>query len=61
VAVLEQACGKKAKVTWHGDQPGDVPLTHADVSKAGRDLGYSPEVDLEEGIPRFIEWLRAQE
>ncbi|MBE9566817.1 MAG: SDR family NAD(P)-dependent oxidoreductase [Proteobacteria bacterium] len=60
VAVLEDACGKKANTTWRPNQPGDVPLTHADVSKAARDLGYSPQVDLEEGIPRFIDWLRDQ-
>jgi UDP-glucuronate 4-epimerase len=60
VTVLEDACGKKASVTWRPDQPGDVPLTHADVSKAGRDLGYRPQVDLEEGIPRFIDWLKDQ-
>ncbi len=60
VSVLEAACGKKAKIVWRPEQPGDVPLTHADVSKAGRDLGYSPSTDIEEGIPRFVSWLRRQ-
>jgi len=60
VAVLEDACGKKANTTWRPNQPGDVPLTHADVSKAGRDLGYSPSTDIEEGITRFVSWLRRQ-
>ena len=60
VAVLEDACGKKANTTWRPDQPGDVPLTHADVSKAARDLGYSPLTDIDEGIPQFVSWLQRQ-
>lgn len=38
-------------------QPGDVLITHADVRKASRLLGYSPMTSIEEGIPRFAEWL----
>jgi UDP-glucuronate 4-epimerase len=38
------------------DQPGDVPLTNADVSKARRLLGYTPRTDIREGIKRFVEW-----
>jgi len=40
------------------DQPGDVPLTNADVSKAHRLLGYTPRTDIREGIKRFVEWYR---
>ena len=42
------------------DQPGDVPITYADVTRAGCDLGYAPKVPLEEGIARFVAWLREQ-
>jgi UDP-glucuronate 4-epimerase len=41
-------------------QPGDVPITYADVSKAGRLLGYSPKVPIREGLRRFVSWYRAR-
>ncbi len=40
-------------------QPGDVPITYADVSKAARLLGYSPKVPIREGLKRFVAWYRA--
>lgn len=39
-------------------QPGDVPITYADVAKAGRLLGYSPKVPIREGLRRFVGWYR---
>ena len=39
-------------------QPGDVPITFADVSKARAQLGYDPRVKIEQGIPLFVEWFR---
>lgn len=39
-------------------QPGDVPITYADVEKAGRLLGYSPKVGIREGLQRFVAWYR---
>jgi UDP-glucuronate 4-epimerase len=39
-------------------QPGDVPITYADVEKAGRLLGYSPKIGIREGLRRFVEWYR---
>ena len=42
--------------------PASEPLvTYADVSKAKRLLGYEPQVKVEEGLARFVEWLRAEE
>jgi UDP-glucuronate 4-epimerase len=41
-------------------QPGDVPITYADVSKAGRLIGYSPKVGIREGLARFVAWYRSQ-
>jgi UDP-glucuronate 4-epimerase len=61
VEVIEQACGKKVKIAWQPDQPGDVPITFADVSKAQRDLGYSPATDIEAGVQRFVEWYREEQ
>ncbi|MEL7061203.1 MAG: NAD-dependent epimerase/dehydratase family protein [Acidobacteriota bacterium] len=42
------------------DQPGDVPVTYADVSKAHRLLGYAPRVPIREGLRRFVSWYREQ-
>jgi UDP-glucuronate 4-epimerase len=39
-------------------QPGDVPITYADVTKAARILGYSPKVPIREGLHRFVSWYR---
>jgi UDP-glucuronate 4-epimerase len=42
------------------DQPGDVPITFADVAQAKKILGYVPKVNIEEGIDRFCLWLEKQ-
>ncbi len=54
---IEKALGKKAKINQLPEQPGDVPLTCADISKARKLLGYNPTTQLCEGLPRFIEWF----
>ena len=59
VKLLESALGKKARIDWQPSQPGDVPVTYADISKAQLKLGYNPSVKIEQGIPRFVEWLRS--
>ena len=46
------------KIEYLPDQPGDVPITYADVSKAERLFGYSPKVSIREGIRRFVAWYR---
>jgi UDP-glucuronate 4-epimerase len=55
--LLEAALGRKAVVQRHPPQPGDVPVTFADISKAREKLGYNPRTKIEHGIPRFVEWL----
>ena len=42
------------------NQPGDVQRTCADVTRARQLIGYDPRTNMEEGIHRFVEWLRAQ-
>ena len=59
VAELERATGKKAIVDRQPLQPGDVPMTWADISKPGRLLGYRPATPLAEGLRQFVEWYRA--
>jgi UDP-glucuronate 4-epimerase len=56
IVAIENALGKKAVIQSLPMQPGDVPRTFADVSKAGRLLGYAPHTPIHEGIPRFVEW-----
>ncbi len=59
IAAIEQALGRKAKINHLPEQPGDVPLTCADISKARQLLGYRPTTSLADGLPRFIEWFHA--
>jgi UDP-glucuronate 4-epimerase len=57
IAAIENALGKKAKINRVPEQPGDMPLTCADVSKARKLLGYNPTTRLSDGLPQFIEWF----
>ena len=60
VKVLEGLLGKKA-VIENVPCPSSEPLvTYADVSKAGRLIGYEPKVRVEEGLRRFVEWMREE-
>ena len=58
IATIEASLGKKAVIQKMPDQPGDVPVTYADISKARTLLGYSPHTKIAEGIPKFAEWFR---
>ncbi len=60
IAMIESALGKKAVIDRMPDQPGDVPLTSADVSLSGEKIGYRPSVPMEEGLARFVAWMRAE-
>jgi UDP-glucuronate 4-epimerase len=60
VELLGQALGKKPIIEWQPEQPGDMKRTLADVTLSGRALGYAPKVTMEEGIARFVTWLREQ-
>jgi UDP-glucuronate 4-epimerase len=59
IELLEDALGKKAVIDAQPPQPGDVPLTCADINKARQQLGYQPAVPIEEGIREFVKWLNA--
>lgn len=58
IELLEKALGRSALIDRQPAQPGDVPQTYADITKARRLLGYDPRTQIEEGIERFIEWYR---
>ena len=56
VAAIESALGRKAKINQLPEQPGDVPITCADIAKARKLLGYNPKIPFAEGLPRFVNW-----
>jgi UDP-glucuronate 4-epimerase len=57
ISSIEEALGKKAKINRLPEQPGDMRLTCADISKAKKLLGYNPETKFNDGLPRFVEWF----
>lgn len=58
IKVLESAIGERAIIDRRPAQAGDLPLTHADVSKARRLFDYRPSTSIEAGIQKFVEWMR---
>jgi UDP-glucuronate 4-epimerase len=60
IELLENALGKNAVIERLPEQPGDMPCTHADISKAERLLHYHPSTTIEAGIRKFIEWFVRQ-
>ena len=58
IGLVQKHVGKKANIEVLPDQPGDVPYTCADVSKAERLLGYRSQVPFEEGIRRTVAWYK---
>ena len=58
ITLIESALGQTAKIDRQPMQPGDVPQTFADISKARRLLNYKPQTQIEEGINRFVAWFR---
>ncbi|MGQ9625596.1 MAG: NAD-dependent epimerase/dehydratase family protein [Anaerolineae bacterium] len=58
IALLEELLGRKARIVPLPEQPGDVPLTCADITKARRLLGYEPSTSVREGMALFVEWYR---
>src|SRR3982075_3129626 len=59
IAAIEKILGKKAQINQLPEQPGDVPLTCADISKARKLLNYNPTTPLSVGLPKFVEWFMA--
>jgi len=58
IELLETALGQKAIIDRQPPQPGDMPRTHADISKARALLGYKPATPIEAGIKKFVEWFK---
>jgi UDP-glucuronate 4-epimerase len=58
IAQLEAALGVPAVLDFQPMQPGDVPATYADIEASARDFGFSPQVGIDVGVPRFVAWYR---
>jgi UDP-glucuronate 4-epimerase len=58
IEAIEQVVGRKAEKTFLPPQPGDVPLTYADVADLEAELGFKPGTPLADGIGRFVAWYR---
>lgn len=61
VALVGEVCGTELVLERLPAQPGDVPITFADVSKARAHLGYEPATEVGLGLRRFLDWYRSQE
>ncbi len=59
IEVVETALGQTAQKNFLPMQPGDVPITYADVDDLMRDVGFRPTTPIETGIARFVEWYEA--
>ena len=57
ISAVENALGKKAKINRLPEQPGDMPRTYADISKARKSLAYNPTTRFTEGLPKFVDWF----
>jgi UDP-glucuronate 4-epimerase len=58
IALLEEQLGVTAQQDLLPIQPGDVPATFADISRAQAKLGFAPTIPIDEGVPRFIKWYK---
>jgi UDP-glucuronate 4-epimerase len=58
IKTLASALGIEPKMEMLPMQPGDVPVTFADISKARKKLGYTPQTPVSEGIPAFVKWYK---
>jgi UDP-glucuronate 4-epimerase len=56
IAIIERTVGRPARIERMPDQPGDVPVTYANIDRARAALGYEPTVRPEEGIARYWRW-----
>ena len=60
IGLLEEALGIPAHLDLQPFQPGDMPLTSAEVTHAGEVLGYAPRTSMREGLRKFAEWIRGE-
>ena len=61
LAAINRLTGKNVVPKFAEPRAGDVRLSCADISRARRDLGYSPEITLEEGLTRTLSWMQGEQ
>ena len=61
IETIEDVVGKKAIIDRKSEQPGDVPQTWADVTKANKFFGYKPAKTFKDGVTEFYEWHKSQQ
>src|SRR5207237_421289 len=59
IELIGRTLGREVRIERHGDQPGDVRLTDADLRRAGRELGFRLKVGIEGGVRLFVRWYEA--
>jgi len=60
ISLLENEVGRRAEIDRQPTQPGDVPQTYADISKARRFLNYNPQTPIESGVKKFVQWFQSE-
>lgn len=60
IMLLEKELDAHAIIDRQSPQPGDVPQTFADITKARKLLGYDPQTQIEDGLHRFVDWFRGK-
>lgn len=60
IALIEQKLGRKAQIQPMPMQPGDVRMTYADICRAKEELDYNPQVNISDGISKFVEWFQSR-
>ena len=58
ITAIEEACGMKARENLLPMQPGDVPLTYADIDDLQKNFGFKPSMSLKKGINEFVNWYK---
>jgi UDP-glucuronate 4-epimerase len=58
IAAIEDSCKKKANKNFLPMQPGDVPITYADIDDLKNEIDFQPSTSIEEGISNFVNWYK---
>ena len=60
ISAIEEACGLKAKENLLPMQPGDVPLTYAQIDDLVHEVGFKPSTDIRSGLNNFVNWYKRE-
>ncbi|UNM06156.1 MAG: SDR family NAD(P)-dependent oxidoreductase [Holosporaceae bacterium] len=58
IKLIEKYAGRKAEIDYVGMQPGDIPASLSDITRARKELDFSPKVRIEEGVRNFVDWFK---